>query len=76
MQGIVNITFRLYMMSWCLSRTGPLFVSLFNPLTIVISVVIGVVFFNEVLYFGRYGLNLFLSSPHYKIVLDVFTLHE
>ncbi|KAL0357954.1 UNVERIFIED_CONTAM: WAT1-related protein [Sesamum calycinum] len=42
--GIINITFRLYMMSWCLSRTGPLFVSLFNPLTIVISVVIGVVF--------------------------------
>ncbi|KAG8366181.1 hypothetical protein BUALT_Bualt17G0049900 [Buddleja alternifolia] len=50
--GIINITFRLYMMSWCLSRKGPLFVSLFNPLTIVISVVIGVIFLHEVLYFG------------------------
>lgn len=66
--GIINITFRLYMMSWCLSRTGPLFVSLFNPLTIVISVVIGVVFFHEVLYFGSVAGALILVCGFYAVI--------
>ncbi|KAL8518975.1 hypothetical protein ACS0TY_010069 [Phlomoides rotata] len=66
--GIINITFRLYMMSWCLSRTGPLFVSLFNPLTIVISVVIGVVFFNEVLYFGSVAGSVVLVVGFYAVI--------
>ncbi|CAI9775399.1 unnamed protein product [Fraxinus pennsylvanica] len=50
--GVINITFRIFLMSWCLPRTGPLFVSLFNPLTIIIAVAIGVIFEGEVLYFG------------------------
>ncbi|KAK4429861.1 WAT1-related protein [Sesamum alatum] len=66
--GIINITFRLYMMSWCLSRTGPLFVSLFNPLTIVISVVIGVVFFHEALYFGSVIGALILVCGFYAVI--------
>ncbi|GER54836.1 nodulin MtN21 /EamA-like transporter family protein [Striga asiatica] len=66
--GIVNITFRLYMMSWCLSRTGPLFVSLFNPLTIVISVVIGVLFFHEVLYFGSVVGAIILVIGFYAVI--------
>ncbi|KAK6139248.1 hypothetical protein DH2020_027003 [Rehmannia glutinosa] len=66
--GIVNITFRLYMMSWCLSRTGPLFVSLFNPLTIVISVVIGVIFLHEVLYFGSVVGAVILVIGFYAVI--------
>ncbi|KAI3467494.1 hypothetical protein Pfo_024157 [Paulownia fortunei] len=66
--GIINITFRLYTMSWCLSRTGPLFVSLFNPLTIVISVVIGVIFFHEVLYFGSVAGAVVLVIGFYAVI--------
>ncbi|CAA0833698.1 WAT1-related protein [Striga hermonthica] len=66
--GIINITCRLYMMSWCLSRTGPLFVSLFNPLTIVISVVIGVLFFHEVLYFGSVVGAIILVIGFYAVI--------
>ncbi|GFP86485.1 wat1-related protein at3g28050 [Phtheirospermum japonicum] len=56
------------MMSWCLSRTGPLFVSLFNPLTIVISVVIGVVFLHEVLYFGSLVGAVILVIGFYAVI--------
>lgn len=66
--GIINITLRLYMMSWCLSRKGPLFVSLFNPLTIVVSVVIGVIFFNEILYFGSVAGAVILVVGFYAVV--------
>ncbi|PIN09882.1 Permease of the drug/metabolite transporter (DMT) superfamily [Handroanthus impetiginosus] len=66
--GIINITLRLYLMSWCLSRTGPLFVSLFNPLTIVVSVVIGVIFFHEVLYFGSVAGAVILVIGFYAVI--------
>ncbi|KAL2559685.1 WAT1-related protein [Forsythia ovata] len=66
--GIVNITLRLFIMSWCLPRTGPLFVSLFNPLTIVIAVVIGVVFQGEVLYCGSVAGALILVIGFYAVM--------
>ncbi|KAL3819203.1 hypothetical protein ACJIZ3_005108 [Penstemon smallii] len=66
--GIINITFRLYMMTWCLSRKGPLFVSLFNPLTIVVSVVIGVICFQEVLYLGSVVGALILVIGFYAVI--------
>ncbi|XP_051145877.1 WAT1-related protein At5g40240-like isoform X2 [Andrographis paniculata] len=66
--GVINITFRLYMMSWCLWRTGPLYVSLFYPLTIVISVVIGVLFFNEVLYLGSVAGAAVLVIGFYAVI--------
>ncbi|KAL7091618.1 hypothetical protein ACP275_12G116900 [Erythranthe tilingii] len=66
--GIINVTYRLYIMSWCLSRTGPLFVSLFNPLTIVISVVIGVIFLHEVLYFGSVAGAVVLVTGFYAVI--------
>ncbi|PIN09880.1 Glucose-6-phosphate/phosphate and phosphoenolpyruvate/phosphate antiporter [Handroanthus impetiginosus] len=50
--AIINIAYRLYVTAWCLSRTGPLFVSLFKPLTILVAVVITVIFMKDVLYFG------------------------
>ncbi|KAI3467493.1 hypothetical protein Pfo_024156 [Paulownia fortunei] len=50
--AIINIAYRLYVTAWCLSRTGPLFVSLFKPLTIVIAIVISVIFMKDVFYVG------------------------
>ncbi|XP_022891530.1 WAT1-related protein At5g40240-like [Olea europaea var. sylvestris] len=66
--GVINITFRLFLMSWCLLRTGPLFVSLFNPLTIVIAVVIGVIFQGEVLYFGSIAGAIVLVAGFYAVI--------
>ncbi|KAK4842406.1 hypothetical protein QYF36_020978 [Acer negundo] len=38
--------------TWCLSRTGPLYVSMFNPLAIVFSVVMDFIFLAETLCLG------------------------
>ncbi|KAL6562615.1 hypothetical protein OROGR_003622 [Orobanche gracilis] len=48
--------------------TGPLFVSLFNPLTIVITVVIGVIFLHEVLYFGSVVGAVILVIGFYAVI--------
>ncbi|XP_073148390.1 WAT1-related protein At3g28050-like [Henckelia pumila] len=66
--GIVNISFRIYLMSWCLSRTGPLFVTMFNPLVIVVSTIIGIIFFNEVLYVGSVAGSVVLVIGLYAVV--------
>ncbi|XP_073281757.1 WAT1-related protein At3g28050-like [Primulina huaijiensis] len=66
--GLVNISFRIYVMSWCLSRTGPLFVTMFNPLVIVISMITGVIFFNEVLYVGSVVGSVVLVIGLYAVV--------
>ncbi|BBG93966.1 nodulin MtN21 /EamA-like transporter family protein, partial [Prunus dulcis] len=39
-QGIVGISFRTNMCTWCLQRTGPVYVSMFKPLAVVFADVI------------------------------------
>ncbi|MCL7038314.1 hypothetical protein MKW94_004430 [Papaver nudicaule] len=39
-------------MSWCISRRGPLFVSIFNPLLLIIAAVVGWAIFDEKFYVG------------------------
>jgi len=45
--------FQVGIISWCLHKTGPVFVSMFKPLGIVISVVLGVLFLGDAFYLGR-----------------------
>ncbi|KAL0305044.1 UNVERIFIED_CONTAM: WAT1-related protein [Sesamum angustifolium] len=67
--AIINIAYRLYVTAWCLWRTGPLFVSLFKPLMIVITVAIGVIFMKDDLYLGRYfGWALVLVIGFYGVM--------
>ncbi|GAV92564.1 EamA domain-containing protein [Cephalotus follicularis] len=39
--------------TWCLQRTGPVFVAMFKPLGIVIAVAVGVIFFGDTFYLGN-----------------------
>ncbi|KAI3467492.1 hypothetical protein Pfo_024155 [Paulownia fortunei] len=66
--AIINIAYRLYVTAWCIWRTGPLFVSLFKPLTIVIAIVIGVVFMKDVLYLGSLVGALVLIIGFYAVM--------
>ncbi|KAK1555993.1 hypothetical protein Q3G72_034334 [Acer saccharum] len=43
---------QLTLYAWCISRTGPVFVSMFNPLAIVFSVFMGFLFLGETLWLG------------------------
>ncbi|KAK4485781.1 hypothetical protein RD792_008428 [Penstemon davidsonii] len=66
--AIINIAYRLYVTAWCLWRTGPLFISLFKPLTIVVAVVIGVIFMKESLYLGSLVGAMVLVIGFYAVV--------
>ncbi|KAJ1395781.1 EamA domain [Sesbania bispinosa] len=50
--GIFGSAFQVGVITWCLHQTGPVFVSMFKPLGIVISVVIGVLFLGDAFYLG------------------------
>ncbi|KAJ0095865.1 hypothetical protein Patl1_16203 [Pistacia atlantica] len=50
--AIIGTGFRLGLVTWCLSRTGPLYVSMFKPLAILFSVVMDIIFLAEPLRLG------------------------
>uniref|UniRef100_A0A7N0T845 WAT1-related protein n=1 Tax=Kalanchoe fedtschenkoi TaxID=63787 RepID=A0A7N0T845_KALFE len=50
--AIIGTIFRVGMTAWCLKRTGPLYVSLFKPAGIVISVAMEVLFLGDSFYLG------------------------
>ncbi|KAL0305045.1 UNVERIFIED_CONTAM: WAT1-related protein, partial [Sesamum angustifolium] len=66
--AIINTAYRLYVTVWCLWRTGPLFVSLFKPMTIVITVAIGVIFMKDDLYLGSLVGALVLVIGFYGVM--------
>ncbi|KAL8518972.1 hypothetical protein ACS0TY_010068 [Phlomoides rotata] len=66
--AIINVAYRQYVTAWCISRRGPLFVSLFKPLMVVVAVVIGVIFMTQVLYFGSLVGALVLIVGFYGVI--------
>ncbi|XP_031263149.1 WAT1-related protein At3g28050-like [Pistacia vera] len=52
--GIFGSTFQVGISTWCLHRTGPVFVSMFKPLGIVIAAAVGVIFSGDTLYLGSF----------------------
>ncbi|MED6155704.1 hypothetical protein PIB30_007572 [Stylosanthes scabra] len=50
--AVFGSVFQVSVTTWCLRQTGPVFVSMFKPIGIVISVVIGVAFLGDAFYLG------------------------
>uniref|UniRef100_A0A2P2JWJ8 WAT1-related protein At3g28050 isoform X1 n=1 Tax=Rhizophora mucronata TaxID=61149 RepID=A0A2P2JWJ8_RHIMU len=50
--GIFGSAFQVGVSTWCLHRTGPVFVSMFKPLGIVIAAAVGVICSGDTLYVG------------------------
>lgn len=61
MQAVIGAAFLTALLLWCLMRAGPLYVSMFKPLAILFSTVMGVIIFGDGLFLGKYGL---ISFPH------------
>ncbi|KAK1310821.1 WAT1-related protein [Acorus calamus] len=59
MQGVVTTPLTLIVMSWCIQKKGPLFTSIFNPLTLVVVDILGSIFLNEKLHLGRFVFTMF-----------------
>ncbi|KAL4303415.1 hypothetical protein GQ457_10G025520 [Hibiscus cannabinus] len=66
--AIVATTFRISLFSWCLWKAGPLYVSMFKPLAIVIATAIGVVFMGEDLSMGRVIGAIIIVSGFYGVM--------
>lgn len=54
MQAVFGSAFQVGVCTWCLQRTGPVFVAMFKPLGIVISALVGIIFLGDTIYLGRY----------------------
>ncbi|KAL5552937.1 hypothetical protein UlMin_040338 [Ulmus minor] len=50
--GIIGNAFRFSLLTWCLKKTGPLYVSMFKPLAVVVADLIDVLFSGQTLYLG------------------------
>ncbi|XP_057449352.1 WAT1-related protein At5g40230-like isoform X2 [Lotus japonicus] len=50
--GVMGSAFQVGVTTWCLHQTGPVFVSMFKPIGIVISVVVGVAILGDAFYLG------------------------
>ncbi|GMY26173.1 WAT1-related protein At3g28050-like isoform X1 [Fagus crenata] len=50
--AVFGSAFQVGVSAWCLHKAGPLFVAMFKPVGIVISIVIGVSFFGDTFYLG------------------------
>ncbi|WCJ21693.1 nodulin MtN21 /EamA-like transporter family protein [Euphorbia peplus] len=50
--GVLGSAFQVWICSWCLQQTGPVFVSMFKPLGIVIAAAVGVIFLGDTLFLG------------------------
>ncbi|KAK8625501.1 hypothetical protein V6N13_090372 [Hibiscus sabdariffa] len=51
--AIVASTFRVSLFSWCLWKAGPLYVSMFKPLAVVVAATVGIIFLGEEVSLGR-----------------------
>ncbi|XP_021912520.1 WAT1-related protein At5g40240-like isoform X1 [Carica papaya] len=51
--AVFGSAFQVTVSAWCLHQTGPVFVSMFKPLGIIIAVAVGVIFSGDTFYLGR-----------------------
>ncbi|OAY49854.1 WAT1-related protein At5g40240 [Manihot esculenta] len=59
----VSIVFRSSLCTWCLSKTGPVYVSMFKPLGIIFALTMDVIFLGEVLRLGSFiGTGIIVSG--------------
>lgn len=52
--AVFGSAFQVGVTTWCLQRTGPVFVAMFKPLGIAIAVSIGVIFLGDTFYLGSF----------------------
>ncbi|XP_048232259.1 WAT1-related protein At4g15540 [Ricinus communis] len=52
LQAVIGLAFRISLVAWCLSRTGPLYVTLFKPLAIIFVVIMDAIILGDPLCLG------------------------
>ncbi|KAJ4711152.1 WAT1-related protein [Melia azedarach] len=70
--AVIGCVFRVGMATWCLSKTGPLFVAMFKPLGIIFSVVMGVIFLADPLCLGSLVGGVIIVAGFYSVIWGKF----
>nr|XP_015901573.2 WAT1-related protein At3g28050-like isoform X1 [Ziziphus jujuba var. spinosa] len=66
--AVFGSAFQVGVSTWCLSRTDPVFVAMFKPVGIVVTVIVGVIFMGETLYFGRLIGAIIIVAGFYSVM--------
>ncbi|PPD80067.1 hypothetical protein GOBAR_DD23003 [Gossypium barbadense] len=66
--AVFGSAFQLGVSTWCMHRTGPVFVSMFKPLGIVVSVVIGVIFLGDTSFLGSLVGAIVIVTGFYSVM--------
>ncbi|KAK1423291.1 hypothetical protein QVD17_18589 [Tagetes erecta] len=66
--AIFSVVFRNIAITWCLKKKGPVFVSMFSPLSIVIAVIMGVTFLGDSLYLGSAIGAMIVAAGFYTVM--------
>ncbi|KAB2624682.1 WAT1-related protein [Pyrus ussuriensis x Pyrus communis] len=66
--GVFGSAFQVGVSTWCLRRTGPVFVAMFKPLGIVVAVFIGVTFLGDTFYLGSLIGAVVIVSGFYSVM--------
>ncbi|CAM9002506.1 hypothetical protein QQ045_000350 [Rhodiola kirilowii] len=66
--GVFGSAFQVGVGTWCLHQTGPVFVAMFKPLGIVITVAIGVIFLGETFYLGSLIGSIVIVTGFYSVM--------
>lgn len=60
--GLACNGFTVFVQLWCTEKKGPVFVTMFNPLSTIMVAILAYFIFGENLYVGRYGTTHMRSS--------------
>ncbi|CAL5418994.1 unnamed protein product [Camellia sinensis] len=66
--GIVGSAIQVSILVWCLRQRGPLFTAVFHPLGIVISTVVGIIIFGDILYLGSVVGSIIIVIGFYSVM--------
>ncbi|KAM6589236.1 hypothetical protein CsatA_011841 [Cannabis sativa] len=66
--GVFGSAFQVSVSTWCMHKTGPVFVSMFKPVGIVIAFAAGVIFFGDTFFFGRLLGSIIIVAGFYSVM--------
>lgn len=69
--GLFGASFQVTVSSWCMQRTGPLFVVMFHPLGIIISSIIGITFLGDAFYLGSLVGSIVIILGVYTVIWGI-----
>ncbi|XP_076896956.1 WAT1-related protein At5g40240-like [Bidens hawaiensis] len=66
--AVYSVVCRINALTWCLEKKGPVFVATFSPLSIVISVIMGIIFLDDSLYLGSIIGATAIAAGFYMVI--------